>query len=167
MRELVWSDVRMVDVAWKHMLRQAEQDGVDSLEWEDPAGDPGSLMVEHSHSEPFLMGRVTELQAVVAALPYPENLTAELTLRVRDPLLSWNQGVFRWSIREGTGVLTPLSSADNPGFSMDIGTFSQLIFGEVPVSEILGAGTAGINHEEIKVLERIFPVCRNYISEYF
>ena len=42
-----------------------------------------------------------------------------------------------------------------------------MIFGEVPVSEILGAGTAGINHEEIKVLERIFPVCRNYISEYF
>ena len=166
-RELVWSDVRMVDVAWKHMIRQAEQDGVESLEWEDPAGDPVSVMVEHSHSEPFLMGRVTELQAVVAALQYPENVTAELTLRVRDPLLSWNQGVFRWSIREGTGVLTPLPSADNPGFSMDIGTFSQLIFGEVPVSEILGAGTAGINHEEIKVLERIFPVCRNYISEYF
>ena len=50
---------------------------------------------------------------------------------------------------------------------MDIGTFSQLIFGEYSVSEILGAGAAGINPEEMEVLERIFPVRRNYISEYF
>ncbi len=166
-RELVCIDARAVDVAWKHMIRQAETEGAESLEWEDPAGDPGSVMYGHSHSEPFLMGRVTDLQTVLAALPYPETQTADITLQVKDPLLPWNQGGFRWSIREGTGVLTPLPSTDNAGLSLDIGTFSRLIFGEHSVSEILGAGAFGINHEEIKVLEQIFPVRRNYISEYF
>jgi predicted acetyltransferase len=166
-RELVCPDVRAVDAALKFMINQTEKDGVETLEWDDPAGDSGSVLYAVSQSEPFLMGRVTDIRTVLAELPYPDDLLAEIDLTVADTLSPWNNGSFRWSIRQGKGVLTAKTFVGHSGLSLDIGTLSQLIFGEQPVWEILKRGNAGIDREEGKILERIFPLCRNFISEYF
>ena len=166
-RELVCPDARALDAAWLHMIRQTERDGLDTLEWEDPAGDPGSILCANSHSEPFLMGRVTDIRSVLSALPYPTDLVVEMDLTLTDTLLPWNHGSFRWSIRQGKGVLISRPHVDDSGLVLDIATLGQLVFGEHPVREILQAGDVGCDHEEIEILERIFPVCRNFISEYF
>lgn len=167
-REMVWRDAWMVDAAWKCMIGQEGPAGAKTLEWDDPSGDSGSVLYSGSHSEPFLMGRVTDIQSVLAALKYPAGLSAEMNLTIYDSLAPWNCGSFRWSIRQGKGALSPVPFAESAGPALGIGVMSQLIFGERPVRDILAAGNGSAYREEdVKILEQLFPACRNYISEYF
>ena len=167
-REMVWREKWVVDAAWKFVLAQGRAAGVETLEWDDPSGDSGSVLFSGSRIEPFLMGRVTDIQSILAALKYPAGLSAEMNLTIYDSLAPWNCGSFRWSIRQGKGALSPVPSAESAGPALGIGVMSQLIFGEHPVRNILAAGNGnGYREEDVKILEQIFPVCRNFISEYF
>jgi len=165
-REMAWRDPGVVDTTWKYLIEQGC--GVDVLEWDDPSGDPGSVLYSGSRPEPFLMGRMTDIKSVLEAMEYPIKLSVETNLTITDSLAPWNHGTFHWSIRQGKGALSPLSTSDTAGLSLGIAALSQLLFGERPVRELLAAGTSGVYHEEeLNFLEQIFPVCRNFISEYF
>ena len=167
-RELVWRDTGVVDATWKYLIEQGRSAGVETLEWDDPSGDPGSVLYTGSRPEPFLMGRMTDIKSVLEAMEYPIKLSVETNLTITDSLAPWNHGTFHWSIRQGKGALSPLSTSDAAGLSLGIAALSQLLFGERPVREILAAGTSDVyREEELNFLEQIFPVCRNFISEYF
>ena len=167
-RELVWRDPQWVDAVWEPLLAWGEMCGADTLTWDDPAGEPVSGLFPDSRREPFLMGRLTNLQTVLATIAYPTEVAADLNLRVEDPLAPWHQETFRWTIRQGKGILRSAPADDGPRLSLSIGALSQLVFGEYPARQILASGGAGNCREEDAVLlERIFPSCRNFISEYF
>ena len=167
-REMIGHEAWMVDSAWKYLIEQTEMSSVDSLSWDDPSGDSASVLFAGSQSEPFLMGRVTDIFLALEAIEYPVDLSIEMNLTVTDSFFPCNQGSFLWRIRQGKGSLQRLSTSGDADFCLEIGTLSQLIFGEHSAGEILAAGTGNRYREkEQKVLEHIFPVCRNFISEYF
>ena len=114
------------------------------------------------------MGRITDIQTVLAELEYPTDLSMELDLTVTDSLTPWNEGAFHWSIRQGKSTLLPLPPGLTPGPSVDIGAMSQVVFGERPAREILAARNGNRWSEtDLAILEQAFPVCRNFISEYY
>ena len=167
-REMVWRDNWVVDALWQCLVRQAGLTGDESLEWDDPAGNPGSILYSDTQSEPFLMGRITDIQTVLAELEYPTDLSMELDLTVTDSLTPWNEGAFHWSIRQGKSTLLPLPPGLTPGPSVDIGAMSRVVFGERSVREILAARNGNRWSEtDLAILEQAFPVCRNFISEYY
>ncbi|NMC33641.1 MAG: GNAT family N-acetyltransferase [Veillonellaceae bacterium] len=167
-RELVWRDPQWVDAVWGPLLAWGEAGGADTLAWDDPAGEPVSVLFPGSRCEPFLMGRLTDVRAALSTIAYPAEVSADLTLRVTDPLAPWNESVFSWVIRQGQGELRPASADAIPGLSLSIGALSQLVFGEYPARRILDPDGAGNCREEnLTLMERVFPACRNFISEYF
>ena len=171
-REMVWRENWVVDAFWRCLVSQAELTGDESLEWDDPAGDPGSIFDSDAQSEPFLMGRITDIQTVLSELEYPAGLSLDLDLTVTDSLTPWNAGAFHWSIRQGKGALRPLSSGMSTEMStemsVDVGAMSQMVFGERPAREILAARNGNrCSEANLAILEQVFPVCRNFISEYY
>ena len=167
-REMVWCEPGIMDVAWSFLAEQVQSEGVETIEWDDPSCDQGSVLYAGSRSEPFLMGRVADLPSALETIAYPLEVSVEIDLTVTDELAPWNQGSYHWSVQKGQGRLSPLQSAASAGLSLGIAVISQLIFGERSVCEILAAGKgSGLREEEIALLEQIFPACHNFISEYF
>jgi predicted acetyltransferase len=167
-RELIWLDAAEIDSLWKFLLQQTEVSGVSRLEWEDPSEDQASVLFAASHSEPFLMGRLTDCQAALNSMSYPAGLTANLTVELTDPLAPWNAGLFHWQISQGTGSLTEAPAVGQPDLVLGVALLSQLYFGQYPAEKLL-AETTGIHagERERDLLAAIFPVGRNFISEYF
>lgn len=167
-REMVWRDQPALDSLWIFLLQQAEVSGAKRLEWEDPAEDPASALFAASHSEPFLMGRLTDCQAVLTAMAYPDGLVADLSVELLDPLAPWNAGRFRWQISQGKASWTAEPAAGEPYLVLDVALLSQLYFGQYPAAALLAeAEGSNVAERQQKILAAIFPACRNFISEYF
>lgn len=167
-RELIWLDAAEIDSLWKFLLQQTEVSGVNRLEWEDPSEDEVSVLFAASHSEPFLMGRLTDCQAALNSMSYPAGLTANLTVELTDPLAPWNAGRFSWKIKQGTGCLTEDASDGQPDLALGVALLSQLYFGQYPAEKLLAETTGThVGERERDLLAAVFPACRNFISEYF
>ena len=167
-REMVWRDQTGLDSLWQLLLEQARNNGANRLEWEDPSEDSGAAQFAASHSEPFLMGRLTDCQAVLTAMDYPAGLKADLTVELVDPIAPWNNGRFRWQIGQGAGNWSAAESVGEPDLALNVALLSQLYFGQRPAKELLKAAE-GLRAGELQrdLLAAIFPACRNFISEYF
>lgn len=166
-REMVWRDGADVDGIWRMLLAQARSMEADTLEWDDPSGDPVSSLYSRSVSRPFLMGRLTDIRPVLSGIAYPPDMKATIGLTVTDPLLPWNHGSFIWSISQGKAGLSPVSDPGESGLTLGIGTLSRLFFGEESAERVLAAADVRCQDAQLAILDRIFPGCRNYISEYF
>ena len=167
-REMVWHGQAGLESMWKRLLEQAREGGACRLEWEDPSGDSGAAQFVASHSEPFLMGRLTDCQAVLTAMDYPAGLTADLSLELTDPLAAWNAGRFRWKIGSGRCSFAAEPSVGQPDIILSVALLSQLYFGQQPVGELWKASGEPLPEPSVlAVLTQIFPPCRNFISEYF
>ena len=167
-REMVWRDQPGLDTLWQLLLEQARTSGANRLEWEDPSEDSGAALFVASHSEPFLMGRLTDCRAVLTAMDYPAGLTENLTVEVVDPIAPWNHGRFRWQIGQGVASWSALESGDEPDITLSVALLSQLYFGQRPLLELLKqADGFRAGERERNLLATIFPACRNFISEYF
>jgi len=177
LREMTWTDYEKVDPTLKHLLVQFEKKGLTQLEWDDPSNEPVSVLSAIANKEPFLMGRLTNVQVVLETMEYPPELSVNLVLELSDPLVEENQGRFLWQIEQGRGRLVKQSvspidpitdSLKTDLISIDIASISQLYFGQKSVREIIAQNSKNlIDQRNIAILDRIFPVCRNYISEYF
>jgi predicted acetyltransferase len=167
-REMIWRDQTGLDSLWKLLLEQARTSGINRLEWEDPAEDPASAMFVASHSEPFLMGRLTDCQSVLTAMPYPDWLTANLAVELVDPIAPWNAGRFRWRISQGSGSWSAEAPIGEPDLVLNVALLSQLYFGQRPAAELFKAAEGfRAGERERDLLAAIFLACRNFISEYF
>ncbi len=167
-RELIWCDSTEIDPLWKFLLQQTEGSGVNRLEWEDPSEEQASVLFAASHSEPFLMGRLTDCQAALNLMSFPAGLTENLTVELTDPLAPWNAGRFCWQISQGTGRWTSDPAAGEPDLVLSVALLSQLYFGQRPATELLSAVDGlRVNERERDLLTAIFPAERNFISEYF
>jgi predicted acetyltransferase len=174
---MAWTDHEKVDTTLKYLLVQAETMGTTQFEWDDPSGEPVSVLSMGSNNEPFLMGRLSNVQAVLEAMEYPPELSVNLAVQLSDPLMEANQGRFLWQISQGKSRLVrqgnppddPITdSLKSELISIDIATFSRVYFGQKSVREIVAEKNAtSMDQEKLAIMERIFPVCRNYISEYF
>lgn len=166
-REMVWSAAAKPDMFWQWIIGAARLAGDETVEWMDPSEDMGSVLSAEEPSEPFLMGRINDVQTVLEAVGYPADLSVELEMEVSDPLAQWNVGRFHWTIRGGRGQIYLSTATGSPDLEIGIGTLSRLLFGQIPAEQILSAGEDHCGAETIKLLAKIFPGRRNFISEYF
>ncbi len=176
-REMAWTGSRQVDSTLKCLLGEAEALGATQLEWDDPAGELVSVLFEDSRNEPFLMGRLSNIQTTLETMDYPPELSINLALELTDPLLESNQGRFLWQIDRGKSQLVRQADQSNAlingsvkaeSISIDIAGISQLYFGQKSARDIMAEKTGiSLDNGNLATLEKIFPVCRNYISEYF
>lgn len=166
-RELVWTEAHATDALLKHLTERGLAAGAENLEWLDPAGDPVSVLSSVSEPEPFLMGRIHDLQGWAANVEYPRNLSADLKIRVSDPIAAWNNGLFRWRIHGGKGCMLPIEAMDEPDLDMDIGRLSQLFFGYAGLNRPSPSTDFATSEVAAELLAELFPSCRNFISEYF
>ena len=166
-RELVWLESPVTDALLKYLAVRGKSFGLENMEWLDPAGDLVSVLSSVSEPEPFLMGRIHNLQAWAAEIEYPAELAADLEIRITDPLAAWNDGRFRWSIKDGRGCMSPSAVTTAPELDMGIDSLSQKYFGYRGAGGPDPAADLIMNEATAAMLEKLFPPCSNYISEYF
>jgi predicted acetyltransferase len=167
-RELIWQEPAKIDSLWKYLLQHAEISDAKRLEWEDPSEDQSSKLFAASHSEPFLMGRLTDCQAVLSTMAYPDGLAADLSVELHDPLAPWNAGRFHWQINQGKASWVESLSVGEPDMVLSVALLSQLYFGQRPAAELVSdAAGVRLGDRQRELLAMIFPAGRNFISEYF
>jgi len=76
--------------------------------------------------KPIIMARIASLKDLVTVIR--SRLPVTFTLKVEDPIIPENDGIFRWSLTAGTSVLER-ADVEEPDFSVAISTFTEWIFG--------------------------------------
>ena len=88
-------------------------------------------------------------------------------MEVHDPLAPWNEGRFRWQIRQGKASWAADSAVVEPDMILSVALLSQLYFGQRPAGELVAAAGLRLGERERDLLTAVFPAGRNFISEYF
>jgi predicted acetyltransferase len=107
------------------------------------------------------MVRVVDVPTALESLPYPEGVTADLTLGVTDPVLDANDGSFRLSVADGRADVERTDA--DPSTTLDVGTLSQAVVGYRPVGDL------PVEAEETVCdrLAAVFPSRDLYLREFF
>lgn len=86
------------------------------------------------HAGPMV--RIVDVEHALAAVPYPDDVSADLVFRVTDETAPWNDGVFHLDVSGGAGECARVADPpDTVGASLDIGTLSQLAVGYHSVAD--------------------------------
>ncbi len=147
---------------------------VSRLEWNAPLDD-GLLFSLPDPKQgvalfPFMTGRIVDVRQALTDAVYPVGFDTEVILAVTDTLAPWNQGVFRFAVTEGQGAIQLVAADSIAGAAccqVSIGALSQLFFGRLSASQLKKMGRLIAPSSVIAVLDRLFPVCTNYLNEYF
>ena len=94
----------------------------------------------HTNKLPILQARITDLQAALGSLSSPAEQT--LTLTVRDPLCSWNDGTFAVTLTPDGSTAREGRALNTPALALDIGTLTQLVAGALRPETALRSGLA-------------------------
>lgn len=137
------------------------------VEWEMPLDDPWQYILpdtrSHASQNAFMTARIVDVTQLISLLPWSEE--GEVIFELEDPLLPWNQGIFKWSVIEGRGQLE--RSAEKPKISLTIGALAQWIFGQVDGRILKLSGSLRGEEQSISQLERWMPRRETYLNEYF
>ena len=134
------------------------------------------MTVESKERKPFLMGRILSVPLAMESIVFPAEMRLELIFDISDPCLPQNQSPFHCQIHGGRCRCQRLAGDKVENeiavISLDISQLSQLVFGIESAATVLGmtspsTGSKRIDEQTIRLLDQLFPVCRNFISEYF
>ncbi|GAA4101461.1 GNAT family N-acetyltransferase [Actinomadura miaoliensis] len=100
------------------------------------------------------MLRVVDAPAAIAARGYPAAVTAEVALRVDDPVLPANSGTWRLTVKDGEGVLEP-AAGDPAAVRTGIRGLSALYAG-VPPAALRRAGLVECGDADADALSAVF-----------
>jgi len=147
---------------------------VAKLEWNAPLDD-GLLFALPDPKEgvalfPFMTGRIVDVGPALMSAAYPVGPAAEVILAITDTAAPWNQGVFKLSVVNGQGTLDLLTESiatNEKNCQITIGALSQLFFGRLSGSQLQKMGKLIAPSAVIADLDWLFPVCTNYLNEYF
>lgn len=123
----------------------------------DRVSDPGDVVCG-VHTGPMV--RVVDVAHALETVPFPEDVTAELTLAVSDDTAPWNDGVFALDVAEGEGTCTRAETleAGDADVTVDVGTLSQLVVGYRPVADLRRVGELSVASETtVETLAALFP----------
>lgn len=118
------------------------------------------------------MVRVVDAADALEACPYPAEASADLTLRVTDETVDWNDGAFRLTVDDGTGECEPVGadgeSVADADATLDIGTLSQLVVGYHDAAAARRVGGLSVDEESVAdALAALFPPERVYLRTFF
>lgn len=128
------------------------------------------------------MVRVVDVERALSAVRYPENVTSEVSLAVRDSVVPANDGRFRLSVADGTGTVERLDGASGGNDVSDgaadvvvgcsVAALSELVVGYRAVGALSRvsnlAVTADADDETALVrLGRVFPPRAVFLRDFF
>jgi len=167
-REMAYTSVKAQKSLFQFLYNHRSQ--VETLEWNASFDDTTHFFLPNPKKGitlyPFLMARIVDVQRALTLISYPEGVQAEIILTIEDDLASWNNQTFSLNICNQQAEVYPVSK--EPTVAISIGALSQLLFGILRARDILYQGRLKAkNLKEVKILDEIFPVCNNYINEYY
>lgn len=168
-RELAYVDFAAQKSLYQFMYKHRTQ--VERINWQSASDDLTYCLLPEINSGVelvgFMSGRIVDLEKLLVSLSYPADYAAELILQVEDNLAEWNNDLFKLSLNEGRMAVTRISAV-TPEVSCQIGPLSQLVFGALSVRQLVYLGKITVlASDKLAVLEKLFPVCSNFINEYF
>ncbi len=78
---------------------------------------------------PYIMGRIVDVEHFLDGYPCRDYADARLRIRVEDPFLEWNEGVYEMAFDHGTTSVSRLPADSGADLSMSIGTLTTLLMG--------------------------------------
>ena len=169
---------RVIELAWFDEAAKASLLGFASqhfsqcghFSWLAPAHDLTYLQfAEDKHypvALPSMMARVIDPVQAVSALALPMLSRDLLRIGLFDGVIEENNGVFALKAQGGEARLSLTEGP--PDVTMDIGAFAQLCFGAYAADDLWLGGRIGVKDARCReMLQRVFPVRKNYINEYF
>ncbi len=116
---------------------------------------------------PFMMARCIDARSALEQFPISDaELCGEITVLLTDKLIPLNNHLLK--IKAEGGALSVATTAEQEDFAMDMGTFSQLYFGTFTVETLVASGRIRCaSSQKTNFLQRLFPLCKNFINEYF
>lgn len=119
------------------------------------------------HAGPMV--RVVDVAHALETVPYPDGVTADLTLAVSDDTAAWNDRTFRLRVEDGTGTCTRADdTAAEADAAVGIGTLSQLVTGYHSVAEARRLGDLSVREEGVADrLAALFPSQTVFLRTFF
>lgn len=119
------------------------------------------------HAGPMV--RVVDVPDALETTPYPEDVTADLTLAVADDTARWNDDTFRLRVADGGGTCEQAAVAPaEADAAVGVGTLSQLVAGYHSVDEARRLGDLAVRESRVAdVLAALFPPRSVYLRTYF
>lgn len=115
---------------------------------------------------PFMAGRVVDVAQALAAARYPAG-KYQLKLKIEDGLAPWNNQTFNLSISDRQAVIEAAGPAESEA-SCSVGALSQLFFGRLGAADLERQGKLQTSTPRVlDLLDKLFPLCDNFINEYF
>jgi len=116
---------------------------------------------------PYYMARIVDIKPFIAQYPFkPDTIEREWTFMLDDPMLSWNQGVFKLTISsEGKGEVVRVSEKCSD--KIDIQTMVTMLLGYKRPSYLYKIGRITCSAKIIDMLEDAIEQQAAYFSDYF
>jgi len=116
---------------------------------------------------PYYMARIVVIEQFIAQYPFkPDTADREWTFMLDDPMLSWNQGVFRLSISaEGKGTIVRVSEKTNDKISIQ--TMATMLLGYKRPDYLQRIGRLSCDPDTVDMLEDAIEQQTPYFSDYF
>lgn len=159
--------------AYRHVLRflSNHRSQAERVRLYGPVDDPLVDLVDDPatvettvHPGPSI--RLVDVETVLGAVAYPEDVTGSLVLDVEDPVADWNDRAFRIDVEGGAAAIGPTTGA--PDATLGIGALSQLVVGYRTAGELAGAGELAVDDSGTQtLLEAAFPSRDVFLREKF
>jgi len=117
---------------------------------------------------PYFMARIVDFEQFIEKYPFkPDTVDREWLFRMEDPLLSWNQGVFKLYISAiGKGKATRMTSEQTDD-KIDIQTMTTMLLGYKRPEYLHKIGRIVCRPETLDMLEDAIEQQIPYFSDYF
>ena len=167
--EITYNDAEVKNCFLRYARQHIAQ--CDKLEWLAEADDLTFLhFSDQSYcgsSFPFMMARIIDVRKALELLPLnSEDSEGSFSILLTDNLVKSNNVLLQVDIRNNSIKLE--DTFNLPDIEMDIGSFTQLYFGQFSLSELVAEGLVAVHSSEAeRLMTDILPKCTNYINEYY
>ncbi|MEH7073324.1 GNAT family N-acetyltransferase [Neobacillus drentensis] len=116
---------------------------------------------------PYFMARIVDVSQFIGHFPFRAPGTEiHITLKIEDPILEWNQGVFTLRVSAiGEGVLIP--SENQPDVVVSIQTLTTMFLSYKRPTYLAKIGRLVCNDPTVAILENLIERETPYFSDYF
>ncbi|MEH7245764.1 GNAT family N-acetyltransferase [Neobacillus niacini] len=116
---------------------------------------------------PYFMARIVDVKQFISQYPFRALGTdIQLTFRLDDPMLEWNQGIFTLHVSaEGRGELK--QSSIDPTASIDIQTLTTMLLSYKRPAYLAAISRLNSDEKTVELFEKIIERQTPYFSDYF
>ncbi len=167
-KEMIHLDIHAWNGLWKYIA--AHESMVNEVVGNNYSNESIAFWLDDSDIRetirPYIMGRIVDVVQFFEQYTFnncPEKV--ELTFKVRDPFLEWNNRSFVVRIAVG-GEITATPGESVQPIELDIGTLTTLLMSYKSPSYLYKLGRMKTTAATLELLERVIPKEKAYISDY-